>query len=155
MDDRQVMERVKALVEPLLTRRGVDLVEVSYRYEGQGRVLRLLVDTARGVKVGELSALNQSVGALLDEQEVVPGPYTLEVSSPGLDRPLRTQADFERVIGRRVRVRTRESVQERTEHLGEVLGANEEAVVIRLDSGDKRRIPLEKIARAVQEIDFR
>lgn len=152
MDKRVVVEEVKRLVAPLLKSRQVELVDLTYQYGGRRSILRFLVDTAQGVRLDELSALNHAISAVLDEKEVVPGSYTLEVSSPGLDRLLTRAADFERVIGRRLRVITSEPLEGEREHAGELLSAGEEAVVLRLDSGQKRRIALAQIARAKQEI---
>ena len=145
---------VKELVLPVLSGRRVDLVELLCRNVGGGVLLRFLVDTPRGINVSELSSVNQAIGALLEEHNVVPSAYTLEVSSPGLDRPLKTQSDFERVIGRRVRVATAVPVGFKREHVGQVLNVNDETVVLKSDQGEKIRIPLSDIAHAVQEIEL-
>ncbi|MBI3323412.1 MAG: ribosome maturation factor RimP [Candidatus Omnitrophica bacterium] len=142
------------MTEPLLASRNVELVEMTCRPTGGGLALKFLVDTARGVSVGDLSALNRAIGAVLDEHDAVPERYTLEVSSPGLDRPLRSGRDFERVIGRRVRVLTSVPVNDRQEHRGDVLGASDEAVTLKADSGEKVLIPLSQITHAAQEIKF-
>jgi ribosome maturation factor RimP len=152
--DLSVVNRVRELIQPLLASRGVELVDLVCHPGGGRLTLRLLVDTARGITLDELSGLNRSVGALLEEHDVIPDRYLLEVSSPGLDRSLKTAADFERVIGRRVRVTTSVPVADRHEHRGEVLGANEEAVMLRLDSGEKRQVPLSQITHAVQDVNL-
>ena len=149
-----ILNRVRELVQPLLAGRGVELVDLVCHPSGGRLTLRLLVDTARGVTLDELSGLNRSIGVLLEERDVIQDRYLLEVSSPGLDRPLKTAADFERVIGRRVRVTTSAPVADRHEHRGEVLSAGEEAVTLRLDSGEKQQVPLSLIAHAVQEIEI-
>lgn len=156
MDQTAILNRMRELIQPLLSGRGMELVELSAHPGGGRLILRCLVDTARGVTLDELSGLNRSIGAVLDEQDVIPDRYTLEVSSPGLDRPLKLWTDFERVIGRRVRVTAAAPGEvSRKEHHGEVLGANEEAVVLMLDSGDKLQIPLSQITHAVQEIGLK
>ena len=154
MDQTEILNRVRELIRPILANRGVELVELTCHPGGGRLTLRCLVDTARGVTIDELSGLNRSIGAVLEEHDVIPDQYVLEVSSPGLDRPLKTAADFERVIGRRVKVTTSAPVADRQEHRGEVLAANEEAVVLRLDSGEKLPIPLLQIQHAVQEIEI-
>ena len=153
-DATAILARVQELIGPLLANRGMELVELTCRPHGGGLVLRLLVDTARGVSVGDLSSLNRAVGAVLDEHDAVPERYTLEVSSPGLDRPLKSGRDFERVIGRRVRVLTAVPVHDRQEHHGDVLGASDELVTLKSDSGEKVQIPLAHITHAVQEVRF-
>ena len=155
MDPTAIANRVRELIGPLLSSRGVELVELACHYGGGRLVLKALVDTARGITLDELSSLNRSIGALLDEHDVVPERYLLEVSSPGLDRPLKRWTDFERVIGRRLKVMTMEVLESRQEHRGELLGANEETIVLRLDSGDKLQIRLSQITYAVQEIGLK
>ena len=154
IDPTAIIDRVRELTQPLLASRQVELVELTCRPQGSGLVLRFLVDTARGIRVEELSSLNRSIGAILEEHDAVPEYYTLEVSSPGLDRPLKSGRDFERVIGRRVKVLTLTPVNDRQEHHGSVLGASDEAVSLRMDSGEKVRIPLAQITHAVQEVEF-
>ncbi len=154
MDLDLVTQRVRELVEPLLSSRHAHLVELLVRPAGSRLVLTFLVDTAMGIRLDELRHLNQAIGALLDEHEVIPSAYLLEVSSPGLDRPLKSTADFERVIARRIKVFTWVPVNMKREYVGELLGANEETILLRLDSGAKQQIRLSEIARAVQEVDL-
>ncbi len=149
-----IERRVKDLVQPMLSSRQVELVELICRGTGGRILLRFLVDTAKGITVAELSSVNQAIGALLEEHDVVPLSYMLEVSSPGLDRPLKTPVDFERIIGRRVKVSTTVPVGFKREHVGELLNANEEAIVLKSDQGEKLRILLSEIAHAVQEIEL-
>ena len=150
----EVINRVRELIAPILSGRQVELVELTCRRGGGKLLLRCLVDTASGITLEDLSTLNRAIGAVLDEHDAVPERYLLEVSSPGLDRPLKSPTDFERVVGRRVRVITSVPVALRQEHIGELLSTGEEAIVLRLDSGDKVQILLSQILRAVQEIDL-
>jgi ribosome maturation factor RimP len=152
MHQEQLLQQIRQLIEPVLRGRQMELVDLSCHF-GSGRtIIRCLVDTARGITLDELSSANRVIGALLDEHDLIPERYLLEVSSPGLDRPLKNTADFERVIGRRIRVVTSVPVDAKQEHSGELLGANDEAIVLKLDSGDKLQIVLSHIAHAVQEI---
>ena len=152
LDQTALLNRVRELIQPLLSSRGAELVDLTAHPGGGRLALRCLVDTVRGITLDELSGLSRSIGALLEEHELISDRYLLEVSSPGLDRPLKKWTDFERVIGRRIRVLTAVPVASRQEHHGEVLGANEEAVVLRLDSGEKLQVPLSQISHAVQEV---
>ena len=154
LDKEAMVNRVKELVAPLLEGRQVELVELICQPQGGRLLLRFLVDTARGIRLDELGSLNQAIGALLDEHEVISDRYLLEVSSPGLDRSLKSPADFERLIGRRIRVMTVVAVNSRWEYAGELLNANEEAILLKLDSGERFQILLSQIARAVQEINL-
>ncbi len=154
MDQEAVDNRVRELIQPLLDSRQIQLVELTLRPAG-GRVLvRCLVDTAKGITLDELGHLNQAIGAILEEHDVIPSAYLLEVNSPGLDRPLKTCSDFERVIGRRVKVSTTTVINDRREYVGELVGAGEEFITVKIDSGEKVRILLAQIAKAVQEIEL-
>ena len=154
MNSKQIIEQVRELIHPILKGRQVELVDLTYRFEGGQLVLKFLVDTAQGVRLDELSRFNKDISAVLDEHEVISGRYTLEVSSPGLDRLLKTLYDFERVIGRRIRVITSEGVESQQEHTGELLSAGEEAIVLKLDTGRQRQIQRSLIAKAAQQVEF-
>lgn len=152
MENEVIISKVSELVAPLLQSRHVELVELTCRSEGSRVILRFLVDTARGITVEDLGALNRAIGNLLEEHDVIPAAYLLEVSSPGLDRPLKKTADFERVIGRRLRVVTGSLVCGKAEQTGELLSAGEEAIFVRSDNGEKIKILMSQIVKAVQEI---
>ncbi|MBI3318692.1 MAG: ribosome maturation factor RimP [Candidatus Omnitrophica bacterium] len=152
LNPEEIIQRVRALVEPVLKSRQAQLVELTCRWEGSRVVLRFLVDTSSSITLDELSRLNQTIGIILDEHDVIPDRYVLEVNSPGLDRPLKSWLDFERMIGRRLKVEALDPAQVRRQISGELLGANEEIISLRLDSGEKLQIRLTDIARAVQEV---
>src|SRR3990167_9523060 len=92
-----VVAHVRGLTEPLLAEQGVELVELMYRREGRGMVLRFLVHTPGGITLDRCAALNRALSDRLDAGGFLDEPYLLEVASPGLDRPLSTRRDFERV----------------------------------------------------------
>lgn len=154
MDLEAIVNRVKELVTPLLNGRGVSLVELICRPQGGGVLLRFLVDTAQGVTLAQLSQLNRAIGAILDEHDLIPERYMLEVSSPGLDRPLKSQADFERVMGRQVKVLLKVPVEDSFEYVGKLVGASEAYISLELDSGKRLKMEIAQIARAVQEINL-
>lgn len=151
----ETLSKIRALVEPLLSSRHVELVELTYRREGPQNVLRLLVDTAQGITVQQCSDLNLSIGALLEEYEVISDSYLLEVASPGLDRKLRNPRDFERIIGRRVRIQTREPVEGKFEIVGAVASVGDALVTVTLDDGEKIRVPFAVMTLARQDISFK
>lgn len=101
-----VAERVWEIAEPVVTHEGLEMVDVEYRRESRGMVLRLYLDREGGVSLDDLSRVSRQIGDLLDVHDTVPGTYTLEVSSPGVNRRLRRPEHFRRYIGQRVRVRT-------------------------------------------------
>lgn len=99
----EVEERVRALAEPVLARVGAELVEVAVR-RGRTNLVRLVVDRAGGIDIDTCARVSEQVSRLLDADDPIAGRYTLEVTSPGLDRPMRTPADFRRRLGQPVRI---------------------------------------------------
>ncbi|HYL02734.1 MAG TPA: ribosome maturation factor RimP [Steroidobacteraceae bacterium] len=126
-------ERLTALIEPLLTGLGYELVELEY---GSGRghgQLRVFIDSAAGVGVGDCERVSREISALLDVEDPIPGAYTLEVSSPGFDRLLRTPAHFERFVGSRVFVELKEPRDGRRRYTGELLAADDGGIRLAVD----------------------
>ncbi len=140
-------ERVRDLVAPLVAEAGADLYDVEFA----GGVLRISVDRAGGVDLQVIGRLTRAVSALLDERDPVAGHYTLEVSSPGLERPLRTPEHFARAVGDAVVVKTRPGVEGERRVRGTLVAADAEGIVLRPDdAGDdaERRLPFTDIERA-------
>ena len=104
------IERVQQIAERVAASSGLELVEVEFRGGGKSRLLRIFIDKPGGVTHEDCANLSREVSTILDVEEVVPGSYLLEVSSPGLDRKLSRPADFERFTGSRVKIMTREPV---------------------------------------------
>jgi ribosome maturation factor RimP len=144
--------RVAKLIQPYLAAQGVELVEVEFAQPRRGRAtLRLFVDREGGITLDEIARVSRVVSELLDVHDPISFSYTLEVSSPGLTRKLKTPGDYERYTGRLVRLTTREPWEGRQVHRGILQGlANEE---VRLAEGDTVVvIPLKEIAKA--RLDF-
>jgi len=140
-----VSDQVQRVVEPILVDRGVDL----YDLELAGRTLRLLVDREGGVDIDLLGRLSREVSAALDEDDPVPGGrYTLEVSSPGLERPLRRPDHFRRALGSRVALKTTPDTEGDRRVDGELITADDEGVTVSLDDGGERRLAYGSIERA-------
>jgi ribosome maturation factor RimP len=148
-----IIEKVRHLAEPYLARNGMELVEMTYRREQGGMVLRLLVDTPEGVTVDECEALNNFLSETLDRESIIDERYTLEVSSPGLDRPLKTDRDFERAIGREIEVSAYEAVDGRKAHKGTLIGMDRGNIVIE-SAGVSTVVPKVKIAMARLKINI-
>ena len=97
-------ERLDELVRQSCAEVGVELVECDLFQAGNRKILRIFIDSEQGVSVDQCASVSRSLGAVLDLEDVIPQAYTIEVSSPGLDRPLKTTRDFERNIGHMVRL---------------------------------------------------
>ncbi len=103
-----VIDRVRDFVEPILAELSLELIEVQYRRENNGWVLRLFIDREGGVTLDDCSKVSREVSAYLDVEDVIDHAYNLEVSSPGAERPLKKDKDFERFSGKKVRIKLRE-----------------------------------------------
>jgi ribosome maturation factor RimP len=151
--DEEIIERVKALADSYLSSHSIELVDVIYRRESPGMVLRLLVDTHEGITIEQCEKLNQHLSEVLDKENVIEDHYVLEVSSPGLDRPLKTDRDFDRVIGKELIITTFEPIEGKRTLEGKLISCDKEKIVI--DALEKDiTIPRNKIAKATLDIDF-
>ncbi|SHE66823.1 ribosome maturation factor RimP [Desulfacinum infernum DSM 9756] len=144
---RQIVERIWSLATPVIRAEGLELIEVEYRRESQGWVLRLFVDGEDGVTVEDCAVVSRVVGDLLDVEDPISGPYHLEVSSPGLDRPLRRWEHFQAHLGMIVFVRTREALEGRKNFKGTLVDARPETIQMDCD-GNVYEIALDNIERA-------
>jgi ribosome maturation factor RimP len=123
------LEVVRGLVEPLLEREGVDLVDLELKGAPGRQVLRVFVDVDGGITIDQCVLLSRKISDLLDRKDPIPGKYRLEVSSPGVDRPLTRPRDFQRNIGREVKVDVRrgEAVEQVT---GKIVSVGEENLTL-------------------------
>jgi ribosome maturation factor RimP len=153
--ERDTMTRatVHRLVEPVVERLGYELILVELVHDRQGTVLRLFVDQQGGVTLEDCARVSREVGAMLDVEDPIEGPYHLEVSSPGLDRPLVRQGDFVRFAGQKARIVTQERVGGRRTFRGVLQGVEGDRVLLLVD-GQLLRIPLAEIARANVQYQF-
>jgi ribosome maturation factor RimP len=154
-----VVEQVRSVALPILDSMGVELVDLEFRKEGSGMVLRLFIDKPGGILLDDCSAVSRELSELLDVEEIVPGNYSLEVSSPGLNRPLTKPADYARYAGKLVKVRTYEMFADdagnrRKTFLGQLVELKDGIIHIRLKEGQSAAIPLDKVAKANLEFEF-
>lgn len=153
MDTTGIAERIKDLTARYLSERGIELVEVTYKRESLGMTLRLLVDTPEGIRIDECEAVNNVLSELLDKEDFIGERYVIEVSSPGLDRPIKTDRDFERSMGKALEVTTFAPVDGRRAHSGSLIGMGRDNIVLEAD-GAALEIPRDKIAMARLKIEF-
>jgi ribosome maturation factor RimP len=156
-----IVEQVREAAARVAQSYGLDIFDVQFRREAGGMVLRVQIDrpgpaaTAEEcVSVEDCAHVSRDLSALLDVEDLVPVAYTLEVSSPGLDRPLRGAADFERFSGRRAKIVTREAVDGQTFLKGRIAGVDADAALIDADDGRRHRVPLGLVTRANLEVEF-
>ena len=156
-----VEERVRGIAGRVAASYGLDLFDVQYRREGSGMVLRIQIDrpgpaasAEESVSVDDCANVSRDVSAILDVEDVVPASYTLEVSSPGLDRPLRRAEDYMRFAGRRAKLVVREPVDGQSYFKGTLGGVDAGEVLIDSEDGRRHRVPLAVITRAHLEVEF-
>ena len=145
-------ERLIALIEPLLARLGYELVELEYAAGRSQAVLRIFIDTqqareGQGITVDDCERVSREVAALLDVDDPIPTAYTLEVSSPGFDRVLRTPAHFERFVGSRVFVELKAPRAGRRRYTGMLQATGATGIELEVDK-QKVEIPFDEIGKA-------
>ena len=126
-------ERLIALIEPVLVRLGYELVELEYAAGRSQAVVRIFIDKAAGITVDDCERVSREVAALLDVDDPIPTAYTLEVSSPGFDRLLRTPAHFERFVGSRVFVELKVPRAGRKRYTGMLQAVNATGIELEVD----------------------
>ncbi len=146
---------LKEKIEPLVAEDDLELVELEYFEGGYRSVLRIYVDKAGGVTVDQCAKLNRKIGDFLDMEDLISHRYMLEVSSPGLDRPLTNSLDFKRKIGEKVKVLLKDTMEEQTELVGRIINFEQENLILAIEPNKKepkeeieKIIPLQKIAWA-------
>jgi ribosome maturation factor RimP len=143
----------EGLVRPVVEGAGLELVEVVYGREGGRRILRVTLDSDGGLDLDTIADVSEKVSRRLDLDGFGREPYELEVSSPGIERPLRTAAQFGRFVGAQVNVKTAGPIEGARVHAGALVAADDLAVTVRV-AGAERRIPLAEIVSARTVADW-
>jgi ribosome maturation factor RimP len=146
----EILEKVRQIAAPLAAQEGLELVDVEMGGMGGRQTLRLFIDKAGGVSLDDCSSVSRAVSAALDVEDFIDGAYDLEVSSPGLDRPLRTPEHFEKFKGSKVRVKTFGPIPEcenRKTFVGELQGFAEGRVIVDVD-GKLFHVPHAQVSKA-------
>lgn len=169
MQTETAVSRLRPIVERIAASYGLAIFDVQFRRESVGLVLRVIIDRQPRIDaagVVQVESLEESIGidecrrvsddlsAVLDVEDVVEQHYTLEVSSPGLDRPLRSNDDYRRFAGRLVKIVVREAVDGQMHFEGRLEGVQDDAVVVTVGRSKEKRIPLSRIARARLDVEF-
>ncbi|MDD2898895.1 MAG: ribosome maturation factor RimP [Desulfuromonadaceae bacterium] len=150
---------VSKIAQPILTDMGLELVDIEFGRVGPDAVLRLFIDKEGGVMLDDCAAFSRELSLILDVEDVIACNYTLEVSSPGLDRPLKKQADYDRFTGRLIKIRTYQpfmddSGNKRKTFLGKLDGLVNGIVKMTLSEGQTASIPIEQVAKANLEFEL-
>ena len=160
-DRADVVGEIRTIASRVAASYGLEIFDVQFRREANGMVLRIQIDrpgpaaTAEdSVSVEDCAHVSRDLSAILDVEDVVPSAYVLEVSSPGLDRPLRHADDYRRFAGRRAKLVMRKAVDGQTFFRGILGGVHEGHVLIDAEDKKRHRVPLGEITRANLEVEF-
>lgn len=149
-----MVDNIRKIIEPILEKKDVELVDIIYRHEAGRQVLRILVDREGGITLAECVELNEIISRVLDESDAVTTSYILEVDSPGIDRPFKIKKDYERAKNRLVRVTLNEPILEKKEYIGRLEEVSDYSIKVDTKKKGVIEIPFEKITRARQEVEF-
>lgn len=149
------LERVRSAAERVTSGRGFELVDVELSQGKGSHLVRVFVDKPGGIGLDDLQSVSEEVSAILDALDPVPGSYTLEVSSPGLDRPLRSEAEYRRFAGRLAEVSSYEPIDGRRHWTGRIVSCADGVLTLSLEKEKTTaRVPFTKISHGRLEVEF-
>ena len=155
------LAQIRTIAERVVASRGLAAWEVQSRREGSGHGIRVIIDRPgpagtpeESVSIDDCEQVNREISTILDVEDPLPFAYTLEVSSPGLDRPLRDAADYERFQGRRAKIVVREAVDNQSAFEGRLRGVEDAHVLLEGSKGRIHRLPLQLITRGRLDVEF-
>lgn len=143
-----IVERVEEFANSLLPSMGLELVEVQFRREGHGWVLRLFIDGEQGITVDHCADVSRELSNYLDMEDLIDYPYNLEVSSPGLERPLKTMAAVERFTGKKARFKLREPIREQKVFIGIINQVNDNEIELLLEDNTTVQFDFDLVRKA-------
>ncbi len=145
---RQDLQKLRRVLAAVVETMGYELVGVEFHARRDSALLRVYIDGETGITLDDCQRVSHQLGGVLDVEDLIAGRYTLEVSSPGLDRPLFEPRHFVRFAGSEVRIQLRELLDGRRKLIGRLLGMRDDEVVIVDAEGREWRVPLERIEKA-------
>lgn len=149
IDKEEIVAKITQVAQRAGDPEGIEIVDVQLLGAGRARVLRIFIDRPQGVSHADCEFISQQVGTILDVEDVIPGDsYTLEVSSPGLERKLLREKDFERFVGQKAKVVLREPVENKRSWEGKLAGISEGIVALEPSDGRVIRFPLTQVEKA-------
>lgn len=149
-----ILDRISEIVTRVAVSEGFELVEVEYRGGPNNRILRIFVDKPGGVTLADCENVSHQVGAIIDVEDAISEHYTLEVSSPGLDRKLLKPQDYERFAGKKAHVKLRHPIEGRSNFTGRLAGLDQGEALLDVEGGNRLRFPLDQVALARLVIEF-
>ncbi|HHU61864.1 MAG: ribosome maturation factor RimP [Bacillota bacterium] len=154
MSKRNIEELVGKWVEEIVESSEIELVDVEYVKEQSGWILRVFLDKPGGIDLDDCSRVSEELDEKLDQEDPIPGAYSLEVSSPGLERPLKKASDYQRFAGKLANINTYKGIHGRKRFKGLLKGLDGNDNILLEWEGETIKIPLELIAKANLAVDF-
>ena len=146
--------RTREIIERVVYSEGLELVDVELKGGPNRKILRIYIDKPTGVTHRDCEVISDQVGSVIEVENLIVGSYTLEVSSPGLTRKLTKGSDFQRYVGRLVRIQTRDPLQGKRNFRGILRGLEGDQVVVELEGSQFIQIPLQSITKSNLDFDF-
>ncbi len=146
-------DRVRRLIQDVVESQGYEFVDAEFKGAGKSSILRIFIDKPAGISHSDCGLISEQVGTVLDVEDLIPSSYTLEVSSPGLDRKLVKESDYTRFDGKLARIQTRIPLNQQKVFRGRIRGLSGGKVRLELPNGELE-IPLDVIREARLEIDW-
>lgn len=154
MGKNRVESIVEELVSPIIESEQIELADIEFKKEGPHKYLRVYIDKPEGISLDDCQKVSEYLSEKLDEIDPIEENYFLEVSSPGLDRPLKKQEDYHKFTGREVEIKLYEPIDNKKLIEAELLGLEDSLVKVKFENGDILEIPLEKIALTRLAVKF-
>jgi len=154
METDEIKAKLRALGQRVLESEGMELVQVDLGRQRGAWLVRLTIDKPAGISLLDCQRVSEQFGAELDVADMIPGSYVLEVSSPGLDRPLRSEEDYHRFIGKLVAISTDEPIAGQRHFVGHLTGYQKGVATVVDARGDEHSIPKQRISKARLEVEF-
>lgn len=155
MNKEEVISAVHGLILPIAEASGIELVEIQYHRSKGGRsILRVFIDKEGGITINECERLSREIEAEMDVEDIIPESYIIEVSSPGLDRPLRSIEDYRKNIGKLVNLSTSIPFKNMRFFIGRINKVEDDTITLLLENGEQFDVPLSQISKANLRIEF-
>ena len=153
-ETKKIINEVSPLVEGFLHESGMEMVDLEFRFESGRWTLRIFIDKEGGVTVDDCANVNKELGYLIEAKNIIDYHYVLEVSSPGLNRPLKKEKDFMRSIGKMIKLELARPVNKRSKFTGRLTNVKEGMISLLVDDGSLVELPLKEIDKARVKYEF-
>lgn len=153
-ETKKIINEVSPLVEGFLHESGMEMVDLEFRFESGRWTLRIFIDKEGGVTVDDCANVNKELGYLIEAKNIIDYHYVFEVSSPGLNRPLKKEKDFIRSIGKMIKLELARPVNKRSKFTGRLTNVREGMISLLVDDGSLVELPLREIDKARVKYEF-